>query len=185
MGGDVEAETGESELVRAARDDPHAFGALHLRYEDRIYRYMRSRTESAEDAADLTQQVFLRALDALPRYDERGLPFAAWLFRIARNAATDAHRRRRDTLAWDMLPEALQRASNDGPEEEVLRRESLDRMRALLAALPAREREMILLRFVAGLTLEETARVVGGRRSTVHRHLARVLETLKEKYRED
>ena len=172
----------EAALVRAARSDPSAFGALHLLYEDRMYRYMRSRTESAEDAADLTQQAFLQALDALPRYKERGLPFAAWLFRIARNVATDAHRRRKSALPWDMLPEALHPRAGQDPEQEALRGERRDTMRALLAGLPPEERELVTLRFVGGLKLEEIASVVGSRRSTVHRRLSAILRTLKERY---
>src|SRR5688500_13466750 len=80
-------EADERAVVRAVRHAPAAFGALYDRYYARIWRYLRARLGSDDDAADLTQQVFLQALDALPRYQERGLPFAAWLFRIARNAA--------------------------------------------------------------------------------------------------
>ena len=85
----------EPALVDAARSDPAAFVELHARYEACVWRYLRARTATEEDAADLTQQTFLQALDGLPRYRERGLSFAAWLFRIARNVATDHHRRRR------------------------------------------------------------------------------------------
>lgn len=172
----------DAALVRAAKESPAAFGELHLRYEDRVYRYVRSRTPGPEDAAGLTQQVFLQALDALPGYRERGLPFAAWLFRIARNVATDAHRRRKHDLAWDLVPEALHPATGQGPEEAVLRREDARLMRDLLAGLPPEQRELIALRFVAGLTLEEIASVVGGKRSTIHRQLANTLRILKERY---
>lgn len=74
---------------------PAAFAMLYHRYFERIHAYLRSRTGDAEDAADLTQQVFLQALDALPRYRHGRVPFAAWLFRIAHNVAIDHHRRRR------------------------------------------------------------------------------------------
>ncbi|HEX6510518.1 MAG TPA: RNA polymerase sigma factor, partial [Chloroflexota bacterium] len=97
----------ERRLVERARTDGDAFGQLYAIHVDRVFRYLRTYTESEDDAADLTQNVFLRVLEALPRYQERGLPFRAWLFRIARNAATDTFRRRRRTLPWDHIPESL------------------------------------------------------------------------------
>ncbi len=98
----------EPGLVQAAQDDPAAFGALYERYLDRVYAYMRVRTRNADDAADLTQQVFLQALAALSRFHDQRVPFAVWLFRIARNSAIDFHRRRREALTWDLLPANLQ-----------------------------------------------------------------------------
>ena len=105
----------EAALVRAAQDDPAAFGALYDRYLDRVYSYARARTANEEDAADLAHQVFQRALEALPRYRAQSAPFAAWLFRIARNAAIDRHRRRRATVSWDFVPEALQPVADQDP----------------------------------------------------------------------
>ncbi|HLJ80281.1 MAG TPA: sigma factor, partial [Ktedonobacterales bacterium] len=98
----------EAALIQAAQRDLAAFGPLYARYVDRIYTYLCTRMGSvrSDDAADLTQQVFLRALDALPRYQPRdGVSVAAWLFRIARNAATDWQRRLRPTLSWEAVPE--------------------------------------------------------------------------------
>src|SRR2546430_4969956 len=119
--GDVQS--AEAALVRAAQEDLTAFAPLYERYRDRIYAYLRTRTRSAEDAADLTQQVFLQALDALPRYRPQRVPFAAWLVRIARNAAANYHRRHRHTIAWDFVPEALQPVIEDDLEAQVLRSE--------------------------------------------------------------
>src|SRR5256714_13984737 len=109
----------EVALVRAARQEPSAFGTLYDRYLGRIYAYLRARTSTDEEAADLTQQVFLQALDALPRYREGRVPFAAWLFRIARNAAIDSYRRR-TSGAWDLVPEALQPLAAHDLEAGVL-----------------------------------------------------------------
>lgn len=91
----------EASLVRAAQADPRLFAALYQRYADRVYADLRARTSLPEDAADLTQQAFLQALDALPDYRPGRAPFAAWLFRIARNIAVDHHRRHRQTVTWD------------------------------------------------------------------------------------
>src|ERR1051326_6610003 len=103
-------EEDEAALIVAAQANPADFDMLYQRYLGPVYRYMRAQTSSADEAADLTQQVFLQALKALPRYRSRGAPFAAWLFQIARHVATDAYRRRRQTVSWDALPEALQRS---------------------------------------------------------------------------
>ena len=171
----------EAALVEAARTQPQAFAALYQRYLTRIYRYLRTRADSEEDAADLTQQVFLNALDALATYHERGLPFAAWLFRIARNVATDYHRRR-PTVTWDLVPEALQATGDGGPEAALLQQEALTRLRSVLARLDAEKRELLALRFAAGLTAPEMAAVVGKSEAAVRKQLARTLHALKERY---
>jgi len=169
-------------LVRAARADRAAFAALYARYVDRVYAYVRSRTATMEDAADLTQQVFLRALNALPRYEERRVPFAAWLFRIARNAVIDAHRQRRVTVAWDLVPEALQPVADLDLEARALREEEVARLRALLRGLDPEARELLTLRFAVGLTSAEIAAVVGKSEAAAKKRLTRILRTLKEQY---
>ncbi|HEY7416489.1 MAG TPA: sigma factor, partial [Ktedonobacteraceae bacterium] len=73
---------GEAALIEAAKTNPAAFEPLYQRYKGRVYRYLFFRLRHEEDAADLTQQVFLKALSALPGYRIRNIPFAAWLFRI-------------------------------------------------------------------------------------------------------
>lgn len=177
-------EADETHLVQAARHDPAAFDILYQRYLIRVYRYLRLRTNTEEDAADLTQQVFLQVLDALPGYEERGLPFAAWLFRIARNAATDAYRRYRITVTWDFLPEAAHPTAGQDPETVTVQRESLSQLRQLLATLSQDKRELLALRFAAGLTSPEIAAIVGKSEAAVKKQLARTLGALKEQYRE-
>jgi RNA polymerase sigma-70 factor (ECF subfamily) len=178
----VTVPTEEAAIVRAAQSDPAAFAPLYARYHARVYRYLLARTASAEEAADLTQQSFVQALDALPRYRERGLPFAAWLFRIARNAATSAQRQRRPTVDWELLPEAWRASSADDPEQAVLRQERLDHLRALLATLTADERELLALRFAGGLSAREIAPLVGKREGAVKRRLTRIIQRLREHY---
>src|SRR5712691_9291604 len=78
-------------LIHAAQANPVAFGALYDRYVGRVYAYLRARTDGPDEAGDLTQHVFVQALDALPRYRGGGAAFAGWLFRIARNAASNVH----------------------------------------------------------------------------------------------
>jgi RNA polymerase sigma-70 factor (ECF subfamily) len=172
----------ELALVGAARDDPAAFGVLYELHVDRIYAYLRTRTGTPEDAADLTQQVFLRALRALPRYRDRKLPFAAWLFRIARNSAINFHRDRRASVTWDLLPEALQPSSEGDLSARLVRGEDLNRLRVLLSILPADTRELLALRFAAGLTVPQIAAVIGAGEAATRMRLSRAVRSLKEQY---
>jgi RNA polymerase sigma-70 factor, ECF subfamily len=169
-------------LVRAARLDPAAFGALYDRYYVRVYRYLRARAASDDDAADLTQQAFLKALDALPAYRERGLPFAAWLFRIARNAAIDHHRRQRPTT--DLAACSALLPAGDDPEGSIIHGERLQRLRQLVDGLEPDKRELLALRFAGGLSSREIAEVVGKSEAAVKRQLTRIIALLREQYGE-
>jgi RNA polymerase sigma-70 factor, ECF subfamily len=173
----------EAALIKAARANPAAFGVLYELYVVRIYRYLRTRVSNEEDAADLTQQVFLKALDALPGYQERGLPFAAWLFRIARHSITDNYRQRRDNISWDLLPDVMAVSGHQQDLEEiVLHQESLLRLRRLLEGIDRKKRELLALRFAGGLSTTEIALVVNKSQAAVKKQLTRTLNTLKEHY---
>lgn len=167
--------TDEAADVQAARADPRAFGGLYERYRDRIYAYLRTRTENPEDASDLMQQVFLRAFDALPGYRGQSEMFAAWLFHIARNAAIDFHRRQRTTVTWDLLPEALQPVAAGNPEADLLRREAIERLHVVLATFDQDTRELLALRFAARLSIAETAAIIGKSEAAVKQQLARTM----------
>jgi RNA polymerase sigma-70 factor (ECF subfamily) len=171
----------EAALVRQARDEPRLFAPLYHRYRDRIYWYLRARVHSDEDAADLTQQVFLQAMDRLHQYNERKGTFAAWLFGIARHAAANSHRRPRSDT-WDYLPEAAHATGREATESDVMRRESVARVTRLVGSLPAAKRELIVLRFVGGLTVPEIASVIGKSAEATRKDLKRTLRTLKERY---
>jgi RNA polymerase sigma-70 factor, ECF subfamily len=174
----------EITLIERAQADPAAFAELYRRYLDRIYLYLRTRVACDEDAADLTQQVFLQALGALPGYRQRGLPFAAWLFQIARNAVTDSYRRRRSTISWEAMPEGSQPLLEQDVETNILLQERLARLRKLLAQLDPAKRELLALRFAAGLSTPQIAVVVGRSHAAVKKELTRTLQKLKEHYRE-
>jgi RNA polymerase sigma-70 factor (ECF subfamily) len=171
----------DAALVRAAQENPSAFAPLYRRYRDRIYAYLRTRTHSAEDAADLTQQVFLQALDALPRFRMEQVTIAAWLVRIARNLVATYHQRYRPTVTWDLLPEALHPLMDD-LDDEVGRREALEWLRSALQNLSPGAREVLALHFAARLTIAETAVVVGKSEAAVKKQLTRTIHALKEHY---
>lgn len=172
----------EAALVRAAQERPEAFGVLYERHLDGIYRYLQLRVGTS-DAADLTQQVFLRALASLPTYKARGLPFSAWLFRIARNVATDYYRSSR-RIPDELLPDVAEPASASSPEEAALQRERFEHLRLLLAELNVDKRELLAMRFGAGLTSREIGAVFGKSEAAIKKQLTRILQSIKEKYGE-
>jgi RNA polymerase sigma-70 factor (ECF subfamily) len=153
-------------LVAEARDgDSWAFGMIFDHYHDSIYRFIASRVQRPADAEDLTQHVFVKALEALPRYESRGVPFGGWLFRLARNAVIDHVRTRHEHAELDSLVEAAH--GEVGPDEIAVVRQELDAVGAALAGLTEEQKEAIALRFFAGLSAREAAEAMGKQEGTV------------------
>lgn len=121
----------------------------------------------------------MQALDALPRFKPRGTPFVAWLLRIARNTAINFHRRHRQTVDWDLLPPALQPTVADDHAARLEQRETLER---LFQNLDDTAREILILRFGAGLSTAEIAAVLGKSEAATRMRLLRTLRMLKEHY---
>ena len=182
--GEAESDNDEAALVRTAQQDPAAFGHLYSRYRHRVHAYLYARLTDAEDAADLTQQVFLQALTALPRYRVGTTPFGVWLFRIARNAAADLQRRRRNTVSLEGIAEGLHPRGDDMVEAQVMQREALAHLHATMRDLDPDTRDLLLLRFAARLTAAEIGAVIGKSSAATSKRLQRALRTLKEQYHE-
>lgn len=170
----------EAALVAAAKVDGDAFAALYRRYRQPIYRYCRARTRTDDDAADLAQQVFLKAFEAIPRYEERGLPFAAWLYRLAHNAVVDATRRSGRTLPLQNLGTTNEPRLSNEPEDSALKADALDRFQQLISRLDEERRHLLTLRFVLELPTGEIAFILGKQDAAVRAQLKRALATLKE-----
>ena len=150
----------ESRLVdRAVRRDAAAFGLLYEAHLDRIYRYIFYRVGTTGDAEDLTEIVFLKAWEAIDRYQPRGVPFVAWLYRLAHNLVVDSYRSRRQTVSIDDLTELEEPDANviDVVEEKL----DAENVRVALRALPPDYQELIVLRFVEGLSHAEVAEITG------------------------
>ena len=147
-------------LVDAAKGgDPEAFAEIFDEYHLPIYRFIASRVGRPSDAEDLTQLVFVKALEALPRYEARGVPFGGWLFRLARNATIDHVRTHHEHVE---LGAATDRAADDsGPEVITILRTDLDAVAGALGQLTPDQREVIALRFFAGLSSAEVSEVTG------------------------
>ena len=168
-------------LVEAAKADPSAFAAIYERYGQRIFVYVRTRVASEEDAVDITQQVFVKSFKALPGYRFSSAPLAAWLFRIARNAVVDHHRRSRPTTDIDLVPMIL-RESGPGPEETALRNEDVERLRMALQKLDKAKREVLALRYGGNLRIREIAEATGKSEEATKKQLSRALKSLRQCY---
>jgi RNA polymerase sigma-70 factor (ECF subfamily) len=179
---DVPAGERDDELALAARSDPAAFGLLYARHRLAVFRYLRMRTTSEDQAAELTAVTFERALTAIPRYRPRGGGFLAWLLRIARNAAIDAGRR---TSAVPLDGNAPDDRLVNGPEETVLETERRATLAAAIDRLPQVQREAVVLRYAARLTAREIGQVLGKTDQATQKLIRRALETIRESYRAD
>ncbi|GAC1651221.1 MAG: sigma-70 family RNA polymerase sigma factor [Mycobacterium sp.] len=147
-----------------------------------VVRYCRARVGATErsglSADDVAQEVCLAAITALPRYKDQGRPFLAFVYGIAAHKVADAHRAagRNRSDPTDVVPE--QYSAEAGPEQMALDSESSARMNKLLSVLPEKQREILILRVVVGMSAEETAEAVGSTPGAVrvaqHRALARL-----------
>ena len=165
------------ELARAATaGDVEAVGRLYDALVGPIYRYVAVRIRRREDAEDVTHLVFERIVSALPRYRHNGRPFAAWAFRIARNAVIDHQRRLRPTEPLGAIAEP-----SDGVELESisLREEEIRELRAAIQHLTPDQREALALRYAAGLSAEEAAQVMGRQAGTIRGLTFRAIEALR------
>ncbi len=167
-------------VERAKSGDGSAFAALYDVYGSRVHSFFRYRVSKAEAAEDLTQLVFLKMIEQLPRYESRGVPFAAWVFRIARNAWIDQNRTTHESVGLESLAESP--AEGDGPEAIAAAALDSDQLRRAIVDLPRDQREVIECRFFGCLSPAETAaqmgRSVGSVRVLQHRALAALRKLL-------
>ena len=164
------------DLATLARDgDEAAFSTLYAACAPPVYRYCYARTRNAADAEDLLQQTFLRLVEALPRYEDRGVPFRAWLFRICRTVTIDAHRRRRMPLPLDEHEASAGPAGpNDGDVSRLLA-EVLD----ALERLTGDQRMVIELRFFGDLSARDAGIAMGRDEAAVRALQARAIAALR------
>jgi len=149
----------ESVVCSAQKGDGEAFSLLYEENFDKLYRYMMLRVSDRAEAEDMTQQVFIKAFEALPGYKWSGAPFASWLFRIAHNQVVD-WQRKRSKQGKEPL-EAATAVSTDGPEDYVETKLSIEEVVAASKGLTAAQREVLGLRFGAEMSTAEVAKIVG------------------------
>jgi RNA polymerase sigma-70 factor (ECF subfamily) len=169
-------EADERLLIEAAQKDPARFAELYENNFERVYAYVVRRVGDRAETEDLTSEVFHHALENLRRFEWRGVPFAAWLYRIAANLISDRWQRRgREQLADG--PEQIEFAQASSTEfEEVERRATLFR---LVDTLPTEQRRVVVLRFVEQKSIKEVAKEVRKTEGAVKQLQFRALSSLR------
>ena len=169
----------ETALVARAMAEPVAFATIYDHYFPRVYNYVRYRVREAQAAGDVTALVFEAAWRGLGSYHPERAPFAAWLFAIARNTVNSHLRakRRRRWLALEVLRDRV--GGEPLPEQVVIQQETRAALLEALARLSERERDLIALRFAAGLTHRHIAQLVDLSESNVAVILYRAVQRLR------
>ncbi|MGZ4429498.1 MAG: sigma-70 family RNA polymerase sigma factor, partial [Nocardioidaceae bacterium] len=149
-------------LVELAQGgDAEAFGLLYERYVNLVYRYVYVRVGSVHLAEDLTSETFVRALRRIDSFSWQGRDIAAWFVTIARNLTTDHFKSGRTRLEFATEDMTAHDSSTDGPESEVLASLTNEALLAALRELPAEQQECLIMRFLQGFSIAETAQVLG------------------------
>lgn len=165
----------DSELVILAKDHSEAFGVLYERYVEKIYKYIYYRTGNHHDAEDLAAAVFHRAMAHIETYTDRGVPFQAWLYRIAHNLVANWHR---DRGRRKIIP--LEEFVNaglhfDAPDAATEDQEERDQLLGAISRLPDERQQLLYLKFVSGLSNAEVGEILdrteGAIKSLYHRTL--------------
>lgn len=170
----------EAALVERARTDPAAFGQLYEHYVDRVYAYVYHRVGNVQDAEDLTARTFYRALDKLDTYEDRGLPFSAWLFRIAHNLTANWHRDRsqRSFLSLDRL--WSHGTDKDAPEKQITQQEEHAALMEAIERLPEERRNLLLYKFGTSLSNLEIGAMMNKSESAIKSLYFRTLTALRQ-----
>jgi RNA polymerase sigma-70 factor (ECF subfamily) len=172
----------EKRLIERAKRDPREFGALYDRHFQQIYRFVYSRVREQTAAEDVTSEVFIKALKAMPRYQDTGRPFAAWLYQIAVNAIADRYRSLRPTHALDDFHDL----SVGGPtiDEEAGQRDEIRRIWRMVEELPLQQRTALVLKFQEDMKIEDIAvamgKTPGAVKLLIHRGVSRLREVAEE-----
>lgn len=165
----------ERPLVERAKTSPEAFGVLYDRYVDEIYGFVCARLHNGTTAQDVTAEIFLSALRAMPRYQDQGRPFSCWLYRIATNAVA-SHYRRQQVLAEvsEQVPDPA-----ESVESLVLRHLEMDRLWALIEQLPPQQQVAMRLRFQEDRSAREAGRIMQKSEAAVKLLIYRAVSRLR------
>jgi RNA polymerase sigma-70 factor, ECF subfamily len=182
--GELNSEAGmdfsdEEILVRASAGDRDAFGMLYERYVERIFNYVYYRTGNVNDAEDLTARVFQRAMNHIVNYTDRGVPFSAWLYRIAHNLVANWHR---DRSRRQEIPisDAPIMAKGDAPEASLVHTEQRESLLRLIRSLPAERQTLLILKFVEHYSNAEIGAIMGRSEGAVKSLYHRTLLALRD-----
>jgi RNA polymerase sigma-70 factor (ECF subfamily) len=165
----------ERRLIEASQKQPRRFAELYERYFDRVYAFALTRTGDRTAAEDVTAETFRRALENLSRFEWRGVPFSAWLFRIAANAATDHFKQ---ASREGSLPE-LTSPADESWEARLIEVETKARLFELVARLPKDQRRVLVMRFGEETSIKEICKAMGKTEGAVKALQHRGMESLR------
>ncbi len=172
----------EAALIKAARSDPTIFNRLYLAHIRPIYRYIFSKVGDVKQSEDLTEQVFVEALESLPRYRHDG-HFSAWLFSIARHKVVDHYRSRHPQVPIETVVQ--QGDKKDDPLMALIRSEEAQLTLLLIQKLDERDQEILRLRFVAELSFEEIGRLIHSNMEATKKRFYRLIAHLRQQLEPD
>jgi RNA polymerase sigma-70 factor (ECF subfamily) len=172
--------TDEDALAKAAAGDAEAFGVLYERYVGRIYNYIYYRTGNAYDAEDLTARVFHRASAHIPNYRNMGVPFSAWLYRIAHNLVANWHRdnSRHHEVPLEDHYQLPQKA--DPPEAALVTNQEKENLLKVIRHMPAERQHLLILKFVEHMSNAEIGQIIGRSEGAVKSLYHRTLLVLRD-----
>ena len=165
-------------IQRSARGERDAFAALYDRYVEQIYRHVYRRMPSQADAEDITQEVFIRAWRAIPKYKKGDSLFVSWLLVIARNLITDFYRARKKNEVFE--EESFPAAAEASPESEAELSFNRRELREAISKLKDTQQKVILMRFIDGFSYEEISGILGKSEGAVRVIQHRALSELKK-----
>jgi RNA polymerase sigma-70 factor (ECF subfamily) len=167
-------------LARAVQGDSDAFGELYKRYVGQIYTYIYYRTGDPFDAEDLTARVFMRAMHHIRSYRDRGLPFSAWLYRIAHNLVANWYRdnSRRQEISLEKI--ALSHFSADYPENVLVQNQEREILLAVIRRLPAERQQLLIMKFVERFSNAEIGQIMGRTEGAIKSLYRRTLLALRD-----
>ena len=170
----------ENELIEQAKTDPDAFGKLYELYVEKIYNYVYYRIGNHHDAEDLTAKVFYRALNHIPNYNNKGVPFAAWLYRIAHNLVANWHRdnSRRQVVALEQVTVSGKR--HESPHHAAERTNERELLLEAIKKLPPERQELLTLKFIERMSNAEIGQVLGRSEGAIKSLYHRTLVALKD-----
>ena len=170
-------------LVRAAQGDQEAFGALYEQYVERIFNYVYYRTGNVHEAEDLTARVFFRALHHMQTYTDRGVPFSAWLYRIAHNLVANWHRDRSRHQEIPLSDAPTIHYKGEPPEMALMQTQERDTLLRIIRHLPSERQHLLILKFVEHMSNAEIGETMnrseGAVKSLYHRTLLALRDELE------
>lgn len=169
-------------VKRAKNGESDSFGLIYDYYLSRIYRFVFLKVTNKEEAEDITQQVFMKAWEALPKFESEGSPFVGWLFRIARNTVIDFYRTKKSNLSLDEgigINDFLE----DSPEDIFFKNQERTEVMKSLELLTEEQKEVVILRFVEGFSYREISKITNKNQASLRIMQHRAIKKLKEVFK--